>query len=295
MLNSTPPTRTIVITGATSGIGLAAARLFARHGDFVLGVGRSAEHCSQALSVINTETPGAMVHYLVADLSSQAQVRRLAEQVHALLVDKEIPALHALVNVAGVYSPGFVRTVDEVELTFAVSHVSSFLLTHELLPHLLSAPSGRVITVSSGSHFGTFLDLGYLERPFPYLGLWAYKVTKLANVIFTAELSRRYSNTPLKAFAIDPGLVDTAIGEKNSSRLTRWVWRSRRKHGVDPVLPAQTILFAAGEEILKYTREIYWYDSQPRLPSKASLDPGNGKILWERSNKLCGILNWREV
>ncbi|MGE5123031.1 MAG: SDR family NAD(P)-dependent oxidoreductase, partial [Acidobacteriaceae bacterium] len=165
----TPAKRTIVITGATSGIGLAAARAFARNGDFVLGVGRSPERCLQATSTIEAETPGACVRYLVADLSSQAQVRRLAEEIRAQLLEKELPDLQALVNVAGVYSPGFVSTVDEVELTFAVSHLSAFLLTHELLPLLLAAPSGRVITVSSGSHRGTLLDLGYLERPFPYV------------------------------------------------------------------------------------------------------------------------------
>ncbi len=291
----TPDTRTIVVTGATSGIGLAAARLFARNGDYVLGVGRSSERCAQAVSTICAETPGAHVQYLVADLSSQAQVRRLAEEIHSLLAEAGHSYLHALVNAAGVYSPGFVHTVDEVELTFAVSHLSAFLLTHELLPLLLIAPSGRVITVSSGSHFRTFLDLGYLDRRFPYIGLWAYKVTKLANVVFTAELNRRYIHHNLKAFAIDPGLVNTAIGEKNSSRLTRWVWRSRRKYGVEPEIPAQTILYAAGDEILKYPAEFYWYNSQPVQPSKVSTDPRNGLKLWKKSNQLCGILNWREA
>ncbi len=222
-------------------------------------------------------------------------MRRLAEEIQAHLEGKKLPYLHALVNVAGVYSPGFVQTVDEVELTFAVSHMSAFLLTHELLPRLLSAPSGRIITVSSGSHHRTFLDLGYLHRPFPYIGLWAYKETKLANVLFTVELNRRYANSNLKAFAIDPGLVNTAIAEKNSSWLTHWVWRSRRKHGVNPEIPAQTILYAAGNEILKYPGEFYWYNSQPMQPSKVSMDPRNGQILWEQSNKMCGILNWKEV
>jgi NAD(P)-dependent dehydrogenase (short-subunit alcohol dehydrogenase family) len=291
----TPPTRSIVITGATSGIGLAAARAFARNGDFVLGVGRSSERCSQAALAIRAEAPGASVRYLVADLSSQAQVRRLAEEIHAQLMEQASPYLHALVNVAGVYSPGFVRTIDDVELTFAVSHLSAFLLTHELLPHLLAAPSGRVITVSSGSHHGTFLDLRYLERPFPYVGLWAYKVTKLANVVFTAELNRRYIKTNLKALAIDPGLVDTAIAEKNNSPITRWIWRWRRKHGVDPEIPARAILLAAGNDILKYPAEFYWYNSQPGQASRVSMDPRSGQLLWERSNKMCGILNWREA
>jgi NAD(P)-dependent dehydrogenase (short-subunit alcohol dehydrogenase family) len=294
---STPgtPSRTIVITGATSGIGLAAARAFTQNGDFVLGVGRSDERCSKAIAAIRAEIPGAHVRYLVADLSSQAQVRRLAEDIQAQLTENEMPLLHALINVAGVYSPGFVRTVDEVELTFAVSHLSAFLLTHELLGKLLEAPSGRVITVSSGSHRRTLLDLGYLDRPFPYIGLWAYKVTKLANVLFTIELNRRYAKSNIKAYAIDPGLVNTAIAEKNDSRLTRWVWRSRRKHGVDPEIPAQTILYAAGNEILAHPGEFYWYNSQPGQPSKVSIDPRNGQILWERSNKMCGILNWRET
>lgn len=291
----TPPARSIVITGATSGIGLAAARAFAHQGDFVLGVGRSDAHCSQAASIIQAETPGACIRYLVADLSSQAHVRRLAEQIRSQLLDEELPHLHALVNVAGVYSPGFVRTIDEVELTFAVSHLSAFLLTHELLDLLLAASSGRVITVSSGSHYGTFLDLGYLNRPFPYVGLWAYKVTKLANVLFTAELNRRYANGNLRAYAIDPGLVNTAIAEKNNSRLTRWAWRLRRKGGVDPEVPAQTILYAAGDHILNFPGEIYWYNSQPMQPSKVSLNPRNGQVLWEQSNKMCGILNWKEA
>ena len=294
-MDTTLTGKTVVITGATSGIGLAVARAFAKAGDFVLGVGRSDDRCSAAASAIRAETSGAHVSYLVADLSSQSQVRRLAEEIHAILVERQFPYLHALVNVAGVYSPGFVRTLDEVELTFAVSHLSAFLLTHELLPLLLAAPSGRVITVSSGSHQHTLLDLGYLDRPFPYMGLWAYKVTKLANVLFAAELNRRYAQSNLKAYAIDPGLVDTAIAEKNNSRLTRWVWQWRRKYGVDPQIPAQTILYAAGNDILNFPAKFYWYNSQPRQPSKVSLNPRNGQILWERSNRMCGILNWKEA
>ncbi len=292
---SDPPTRAIVITGATSGIGLAAARLFARNGNFVLAVGRSPERCAQAEAAIRADNPGAAVRYLMADLSSQAQVRRLADQIQAELAEKELPYLHALVNVAGVYSPGFVRTVDEVELTFAVSHLSAFLLAHELMPLLLAAPTGRVITVSSGSHQHTILDLGYLNRPFTYMGLWAYKETKLANVIFTAELNRRYTKSNLKAFAIDPGLVNTAIGEKNDSWLSRQVWRWRRTGGVDPEVPARTIFYAAGNEILERSAELYWYNSQPGQPSRVSMNPRTGQILWERSNKMCGILSWREA
>jgi NAD(P)-dependent dehydrogenase (short-subunit alcohol dehydrogenase family) len=147
-----------------------------------------------------------------------------------------------LVNNAGLYSGRYRKTVDNIELTFAVNHLAPFLLTHELMPLLRAAPSARVITVSSFSHYRTFLELQRLEAPRPYLGIWAYKVSKLANVLFSAELNRRIAGSPICAFAVDPGLVNTEIALKEEAG---WIAERQRRQAECARKCRRTILHLA--------------------------------------------------
>jgi retinol dehydrogenase-12 len=141
--------KTVVVTGATSGIGLAAARTLASHGTQVIGIGRNPQRCQQAEQQIRTAVPGARVRFCLADFSRLAEVRAVVPQIRSTLAEWGVPCLDALVNNAGAISPSYVRTEDGLELTAAVTHFAHFLLTHELLPELQAAPMGRVITVSS--------------------------------------------------------------------------------------------------------------------------------------------------
>jgi NAD(P)-dependent dehydrogenase (short-subunit alcohol dehydrogenase family) len=280
-----------VITGATSGIGYQTALTLAAAGFEILGVGRSPQRCQKAEETIRQAVPGAAVKYFVADLARQAQVRSAAAEITAYLRSRGIGTLDILVNNAGTFADRYTPTEDGVEMTLAVNHMAPFLLTHELLPLLLAAPSGRVITVSSESHHNTFMDFSYLARPLIYVSLWAYKVSKLANVLYSAEFNRRLAGSSVRAYAVDPGLVNTDIGLKGTSGISQWVWKLRQRSGTGTDLPAQTIAHLC-EDRIEDQEELYWRSSRPGRASRAALNPKTASRLWEISCKLCGI-EWK--
>lgn len=282
----------IVVTGATAGIGLYSLLALARAGAAVIGVGRSAERCRAAETFIRSAVPDAQVEYLLADLSLQSQVRNLAQQIEARLEPRHA-VLDVLVNNAGVYSQKLTRTADGIELTLAVNHLAVFLLTHELISLLRAAPQGRVLTVSSNSHYRARLNPARLNRPWLYVGLLAYAQSKLANVLFTTELNRQEEGSRVRAFAVDPGLVNTDIGMKQGGALSRWVWQSRSRRGDPPEKPAKTVLHLCSEQNLDANRDPYWRDCHPKAPGAQALRPDLARDLWEKSLELCGLKAWK--
>ncbi len=280
----------MVITGATSGIGRAAARALARRGARVIGVGRSAARCAELEEAIRREDPAARLTTLTADLSSQRQVRRLAADIRGLVEAEAGGRLDALVNNAASVSSWYTATEDGYELQFAVNHLAPFLLTCELLPLLRAAPSGRVITISSASHYRTRMHWSDIMYRRGYNCLLAYKQSKLANVLFSAELNRRLGpGSPLRAYAVDPGLVNTELGLKGTGGLENWVWQKRRSGGVSPEQGAATAVFLASEPSLADPDAVYWKDCRPAAPSRPAQDPADAARLWALSERLCGI------
>lgn len=277
--------RTYVVTGATSGIGLAAAALLARDGAAVIGLGRSPERCREAEAYLGRSRVQGRVRFLAADLSVQAEVRRAAAEIRAA-----VTALDGLVNNAGVFT--FLRslTPDGFETQWAVNHLAPFLLTHELLPLLRRAPRARVVTVSSGSHYHTRLRWDDLQLRRGYNGLLAYKRTKLCNVLFTTELRRRLgTDSTVQAFAADPGLVDTAIGFKHTPVLARWFWDRRRRGGITPEESARGVVYLAVEPSIQDAAEIYWKHGLPKAPNPYALDVKATRRLWDLSCRMCAL------
>jgi NAD(P)-dependent dehydrogenase (short-subunit alcohol dehydrogenase family) len=277
--------KTIVITGATAGIGQAAAQTLAARGADMVGIGRSASRCQDAQQAILEAHPEANISFKVADLSSQRQVRRLAADLRDTC--KEIDVL---VNNAGTVSSWYIATEDGYELQFAVNHLAPFLLTYELLPLLEAAPAARVITVSSASHYRTRMHWADVMLFRNYNCLLAYKQSKLANVLFTAEFNRRLGQASnVRAYAVDPGLVQTNIGLKGTSGLEQWVWERRSTNGVSPEKGAETVIFLASAPALEDPGAIYWKDCQPKRPSRYALRQPEATRLWELSERLCGL------
>ncbi len=279
--------KVILITGATSGIGLAAAQSLAAAGVVVIGVGRSQSRNLAAKQAILDSVPEAEVRYVLADLSQQSQVRQLANEVQDLIHNQGWAGLDVLVNNAGVYLEKKHLTPDGIEMTFAVNHLAPFLLTQSLLPMLKASETPRVLTVSSYSHVTTWLTLSRIADPWPYVGLLAYKRSKLCNVLFTYALNRRYDY--LQAFAVDPGLVNTDIASKGSQGISHWIWRRRRHHGTPASVPAETIRYLCLEKNIDTAQGYYFKDSKPKQPSRNARQSDLAEKLWQLSSRLINL------
>lgn len=279
----------VVITGATSGIGLATALNLAGAGAQIIGVGRSVEKCKEAEAYIRKVCPQANIVYLLADLSTMKQVRRLSEDVKKKVKEFGREAIDALINNAGTVSSWYVQTSEGFELQLTVNYLAPFLLTHELMPLLRNAQESKVINISSGSHYRTRMNWKDIFLRKHYSLLRAYKQCKLANVVFTSELNRRLGvNSSLRAYAVDPGLVNTEIGLKETSGIERWIWKKRKKKGTSTEVPAECLLYLASVPVQELAKEPYWKDCKPVKPSKYSQSEEVGRRLWEISERLCG-------
>ena len=273
--------KTVVITGATSGIGFEAARAIAAQGMRVIGVGRSAERCDRAKAALLSVMPEANVDYVCGDLSSQRDVHAVADAIISLLGDE---GLWALISNAGGVRSWYTTTADGYEVQFALNHLSGFLLAHRLWPRLKQA-GGRVILTGSNSHKMTRMhwkDIMFQRR---YSCLMAYKQSKLCNMLFAAELNRRQS--AVKAYVVDPGLVNTDIGSKDTGGLVGAFWKMRRRGGVDPEVPAQTYAFLCSRQ--PAPEGLYYHNCRPAAYSKRADDAADAKRLFELSERLCGV------
>ena len=279
---------TILVTGATSGIGLASTEALAKAGAFVIGVGRDSGRNENAKRSILSKIPEAKIEYLLADLASQAQVRKLSQEVKALLGKFGKESLDAVVNNAGIYLENKNYSEDGIEKTFAVNHLAPFMLTHELLDLLQNSKQPRVLTVTSYSHRTTPIILSRLTDPWPYIGLLAYKRSKLCNVLFTYELNRRMEGK-LLAFAVDPGMVNTSIASKGSDGISDLVWRFRRNQGTSPEVPARTIVYLSGPGQMDTSEGYYYKNCSPVAPSNLSRNQHLAGELWKLSCELANV------
>jgi len=198
--------KTIVVTGATSGIGLEASMALAKRGARVVMVGRDHSRTEVAVADVTARSGSRDVSHLMCDFSSQASIRGLAAAFRG-----RHDRLHVLVNNAGAVNKRRRLSADDIEMTFAVNHLGYFLLTNLLLDLVVRSAPARVVTVASIGHRGgtlDFEDLG-LERGYSIMG--AYSRSKLANVLFAAELARRLDGTGVTSNSLHPGSVATNI------------------------------------------------------------------------------------
>src|SRR5690606_10312465 len=204
---------------------------------------RSEEKALTAIEKIKQDLPDAKVDFAVADLSSQAQVRQLA----ASMLSK-YDKIDVLVNNAGSWFSDFQLTEDRSERQWAINHLAPFLLTHLLLPALKKSEDPRVINVSSDSHFHGKIHFEDVNLQHKYHGLRAYAQSKLANVLFTLEFERRKGALPISIHAVQPGLVKTDIGLKNTISFHGLMWKLRRLSGVSPQKGAATSVYLASSD-----------------------------------------------
>ena len=268
--------KTVLITGATSGIGLETARALAGQGWRVLLHGRTEASARAAAETIS----GANVTPLHADLSEQGAIHQLAETVRT-----QHPPLDVLINNAGVWNSTRELTAEGIEKTFAVNHLAYFLLTGLLQPHLRAG--ARVLCVASDSHKQVKgIDFDNLSLEGRYHGLRAYAQSKLANVLFCYAYERR-KTTDTVICAIQPGLVQTDIGLKGNTWLHRLAWRVRRQmsgHKTAAEGAATSIFLATVADTPP--SGLYWEDCRPKRSYSSSYSETEAARLWEVSERL---------
>ena len=272
--------KTCLITGGSDGIGYVAARELARMGAQVFIVGRNAFKTKDAVDRIRDETGNREVRYLLADLSSQGDVRRLADQVK-----ERIPRLDVLLNNAGAIFLSNRSSVDGIEMTFALNHLGYFLLTTLLLDLLKDSAPARIVNVSSSSHGspGEF-RLEDLPQPWKSGGYRAYGRSKLCNLWFTYELARRLEGSAVAVNALHPGLVRTNIA-RNNGVLGRVVNFFIGARGVDAARGAETLTYLAASPEVEGITGKYFVDCRAIASSSLSYNAGLASGLWEMSER----------
>ncbi|MDD3807653.1 MAG: SDR family NAD(P)-dependent oxidoreductase [Candidatus Marinimicrobia bacterium] len=200
--------RIVVVTEATSRIGLAAIKNLIEKGTYILGIGKSVERCINVESDILKQYPTSSVHYLAAYLFLQAHIRNLSKTIEEVLTKTfGDPILDVLINNAEIFSSRFVKTQDGIESTFAVNHFST-LFSLRTFSHLTKSKNSRVITVGSGSYFHAKMHWKDLEIRYYYHGLKAYGEIKTCLCVIFSEFNRRFQQpSGIQAFIADPGLV----------------------------------------------------------------------------------------
>ncbi len=262
--------KTAVVTGASAGVGKAAARQQLDLGWRVIGVGRDAERCAETEAELGSEC----FTMLRADLSSLTDTARLADQILALA-----PRIDALLNNAGGVQAERRVTAEGLESTLVSNHLAPVLLTRKLMPAL--APGARVIAVSSTGHEQceaiAWDDLNFENG---WASGRAYCQAKLGNILFTRELARRFGSRGLIAHAMHPGVVDSNFASHCEPGMKAYM-DSILERSVPPDYPAKTLVWLASGDAPGEVNGRYYYDMQEATPSAAAQDDAAAQRLWE--------------
>ena len=272
-----------LITGATSGIGKATAMGLANMGASVVMVGRDRGRGEAAMAEIKEGSPNTSVDLMLADLSSQVEVRRLAGEFK-----ETYPRLDVLINNAGVIRSKRITTADGLEMTFAVNHLAYFLLTNLLLDVLKASAPSRIVNVASGEQRNGTIDFDDLQGEKGYKGAKAYSQSKLATVLFTYELARRLEGTGVSANCLHPGVVGTNLGS-GVSGVFGFTVRALTPLMKSPEKGAETSIYLASSPEVEGLSGRYFVKKAEARSSDVSYDERLARRLWEVSAELTNL------
>jgi NAD(P)-dependent dehydrogenase (short-subunit alcohol dehydrogenase family) len=272
--------KTIVATGATSGIGEAAVLALAGLGARIVVVARDEARAQATMQKLKTKAPGLDHRLHLADLSSVAETRKVGAAIAA-----NEPRIDVLINNAGALFSYRRVTPEGLELTFALNHMAYFVLTEALRDRLIASAPARIVSTSSTAHQGMSLDLDDLQSAKGYSGLKVYGRSKLANILFTRELARRLAGTGVTANCLHPGVVATRFG-KSSGGFAGVLIPFLRPFFISPEKGADTIIYLASSEEVEKTTGQYFVKRKVTEPSGAARDDAAAKRLWSESEAL---------
>jgi NAD(P)-dependent dehydrogenase (short-subunit alcohol dehydrogenase family) len=270
-----------LVTGATNGIGKAAAQALAQMGATVVIVGREAQKAAQVTEEIRATSDNQNVDWLLANLSSQQDIQRLATEFKS-----KYSQLHVLLNNAGGTFTTRQLSVDGIEMTFALNHLAYFLLTNLLLDTLKASAPARIINVSSDAHSGGKIDFDNLQGERSYSGFGPYGNSKLANILFTTELALRLEGTGVTVNALHPGLTSTGFGKNNPGLLMKIMGAVIPLIGRSPEKGAETSIYLASSPEVQGITGKYFVDCKTTQPAPQADDRTVARRLWDVSAEM---------
>ncbi len=274
--------KTIVITGGTSGIGEVAAVELAKQGARIVLIARDPERAGMTMSKLRTANPAAQHVSHLADLSHVSEMKRVSREI----VQAE-PEIDVLINNAGALFSTRMVTEDDLEMTFATNHMAYFVVTNELLPKLKSG--ARIVSTASDAHKGAKLDFDDLQSVKKYSGFSVYGKSKLANILFTREISRRVAGTGVTANCLHPGFVATRFGDNSGGIFQTLIKLGKPVGAISPEKGAETIVYLASSPEVEGKSGGYYYKKKIATPTKEAQNDADAKRLWEISATLAGM------
>jgi len=277
--------RICVITGATDGIGKAAACSLALQGAKLLLHGRDPEKGLRAVAEVKARSGNPAVEFLQADFSSLAQVRHLAG-----MLAERAPRIDVLINNAGGIFGKRALSQDGYEMTLAVNHLAPFLLTHLLVEQLKSGGPARIVTTASNAHRRARIPFDDLQSTRGYSPMGVYGMSKLANILFTRALAKRLQGTSVTATAVHPGFCRTGFGrDLQASPIVKGIFRVASLFARSAEKGAETVVYLASSPEVQGASGGYYFDCKPIAPSAAAQDEAAAERLWQVSEQLVGI------
>ena len=272
--------KTVVITGATSGIGEVAAIRLAEQGARIVFTARDKARADETMAALKKANAKAEHAVHMADLSRLSEMKRIGEEL------AREPQIDVLINNAGALFNKRQETADGLEMTFALNHMAYFVITYLLMGKL--KPGARIVTVASNAHRGAKLDFDDLQSRRGYTGFPVYSRSKLCNILFNRELARRLS-AGVTANALHPGFVATRFGN-DSGGIVRTVLKIAKPIGaISPEEGAQTIIYLASSPEVVGVSGQYFYESKPTTPTAEARNDEDARKLWEISQQIAGL------
>lgn len=281
--------KTILITGATSGIGFETAKSLAKQGHSIAIIGRDKVKTEAVITSLKQLNPEGNHLAFVANLGSQKQIREVAQQIKA-----KIKALDVLINNAGTYFTEQQFSEDQIELTWATNHLAYMLLSYELFPLLQAGSKARIVNVASHSHYKGKIHFEDISLSTGWNGYKAYEQSKLGNVLFTMQLAEKLKNSSITVNALHPGVVKTDIASKNGAWYAKLFWGLVKNLIAIPVEKgAATSIYLASSSEVEGISGQYFDKCKQKWQSRFSQTPGLKEQCWEFSCKQLGIpSNW---
>ena len=267
----------ILITGGTSGLGYRTAQVLGKEiKNKIILIGSNQQKGELSVENLIKVTSNENISFMQYDLSSISEIKLLAEKLKNTKID-------ILINNAGALFFSRKESVDKIEKTFALNHLSYFILTNLLLKYKIIKSGGRVVNVASGAHRGVKLDFNNLEMTTNYNGWISYKKSKLCNILFTKKMSELTKKNKITVNCLHPGFVKTQFGKNNNGLATLAIKLLMNFFAISVEEGAETIVFLATDNSVKNITGKYFYQSKIKEPSIFAQNQKDADLLWEKS------------